>query len=101
MRRSTAGSNKCDAFAGGKGAAFTLVELLTVIAIIAVLAAILFPVFASARAKARQTACLSNLKQVGLAVQMYAQDYDGIFPYALDASDVQVTWIWAAQPAAC
>jgi prepilin-type N-terminal cleavage/methylation domain-containing protein/prepilin-type processing-associated H-X9-DG protein len=55
---------------------FTLIELLVVIAIIAILAAILFPVFARAREKARQSACQSNLKQVGLAAQMYAQDYD-------------------------
>ncbi len=59
---------------------FTLIELLVVIAIIALLAAILFPVFAQAREKARQTACVSNLKQIGLAVRMYVQDYDETFP---------------------
>jgi prepilin-type N-terminal cleavage/methylation domain-containing protein/prepilin-type processing-associated H-X9-DG protein len=59
---------------GGKG--FTLIELLVVIAIIAILAAILFPVFARAREKARQTSCVSNLKQIALAELMYCQDYD-------------------------
>jgi prepilin-type N-terminal cleavage/methylation domain-containing protein/prepilin-type processing-associated H-X9-DG protein len=59
---------------------FTLIELLVVIAVIAILAAILFPVFAQARDKARQTACLSNLKQIGYALQMYLQDYDEHMP---------------------
>jgi len=59
---------------------FTLIELLVVIAIIAILAAILFPVFARAREKARQTSCASNLKQLGLGMLMYVQDYDECFP---------------------
>src|SRR3954465_1279347 len=59
--------------------AFTLIELLVVIAIIAILAAILFPVFAQAREKSRQASCQSNMKQLGLALQMYAQDYDETF----------------------
>ena len=59
---------------------FTLIELLVVIAIIAILAAILFPVFGKAREKARQTACLSNLKQMGLGMMMYLEDYDYTYP---------------------
>ena len=59
---------------------FTLIELLVVIAIIAILAAILFPVFAQARAKARQTMCLSNQKQLGLSFRMYSTDYDELMP---------------------
>jgi prepilin-type N-terminal cleavage/methylation domain-containing protein/prepilin-type processing-associated H-X9-DG protein len=62
--------------------AFTLIELLVVIAIIAILAAILFPVFAQARDKARMTSCLSNNKQLGLALMMYAGDYDDTLPPA-------------------
>src|SRR5687768_3102279 len=59
---------------------FTLIELLVVIAIIAILAAILFPVFAQAREKARQASCLSNAKQLGTALMMYFQDWDELFP---------------------
>ncbi len=59
---------------------FTLIELLVVIAIIAILAAILFPVFAQAREKARSSACLSNVRQMALGAVMYAQDYDEVYP---------------------
>jgi prepilin-type N-terminal cleavage/methylation domain-containing protein len=82
--------------------AFTLIELLVVIAIIAVLAAILFPVFAQARERARQTACLSNSKQLATALYMYAQDYDeNIVPASLRLPDPTLTpiiWTEIAQP---
>ncbi len=89
---------------GRKG--FTLIELLVVIAIIAILAAILFPVFAKARESARQTSCLSNLKQMGLAIQQYANDWDGSLCYGFSTAGSEVwyndypsmTWIKAITP---
>jgi prepilin-type N-terminal cleavage/methylation domain-containing protein/prepilin-type processing-associated H-X9-DG protein len=83
----------------GKGG-FTLIELLVVIAIIAILAAILFPVFAKAREKARQITCASNLKQIGLASLQYEQDYDESFPIAAiqNATSSTVYWPYAIYP---
>ncbi|MCS7253529.1 MAG: DUF1559 domain-containing protein [Armatimonadota bacterium] len=75
----------------GMEVGFTLIELLVVIAIIAVLAAILFPVFARAREKARNAVCQSNLKQIGMAVLQYSQDYDERLPRAN-------TWCWRPDP---
>lgn len=78
--------------------AFTLIELLVVIAIISILAALLFPVFYTARAKARQIVCVSNLRQIGLSIAMYAEDFDGLYPYALDPADKFTPQIWAQFP---
>jgi prepilin-type N-terminal cleavage/methylation domain-containing protein len=76
---------------------FTLIELLVVIAIIAILAAILFPVFARARESARKTSCLSNIKQIGLGFMMYAQDYDETLP-GVPFGSCPTCWPWAAWP---
>jgi prepilin-type N-terminal cleavage/methylation domain-containing protein/prepilin-type processing-associated H-X9-DG protein len=74
---------------------FTLIELIVVIAIIAILAALLFPVFAQAREKARRTACLSNLKQIGMALHLYTQDYDDHLPDCCSWSRAAVWLGWA------
>src|SRR5580765_4262996 len=83
---------------------FTLIELLVVIAIIAILAAILFPVFAQAREKARQTSCLSNQKQIGTGIMMYVQDFDETYPLSqyftggATGAGAQVSWQAAVYP---
>jgi prepilin-type N-terminal cleavage/methylation domain-containing protein/prepilin-type processing-associated H-X9-DG protein len=85
--------------------AFTLIELLVVIAIIAILAAILFPVFAQARESARMASCLSNMKQIGLSLRMYATDYDETYPniyqgWGAPTPGSNEGWMWknAVQP---
>jgi len=82
-----------------KNRGFTLIELLVVIAIIAILAAILFPVFAKAREKARQSSCISNQKQISTGIMMYSQDYDEMLPIEFFGwSNVPATWRDIVQP---
>ena len=95
-------SRQCSRLGAQRG--FTLIELLVVIAIIAILAAILFPVFARARENARKANCQSNLKQIGLAFLQYVQDYDERMPPCRNSPDpclwpspyngALVTWSW-------
>src|SRR5476649_549867 len=83
---------------GSNKRGFTLIELLVVIAIIAILAAILFPVFARARENARRASCQSNLKQLGLAMIQYAQDYDETMPVSTVASYAGFGWTGQLYP---
>ena len=76
---------------------FTIIELLTVIAIVGLLSAILFPVFAQARDKARQASCISNGRQIGISYVMYMQEYDGRLPLTNHAGGL-VSWIQSCQP---
>lgn len=78
-------------------AGFTLIELLVVIGTIAVLAAVLFPVFGSVRERTRQTTCASNLKQIGVAMALYSQDSDGLYGCGVDPLDKK-TGLWALDP---
>lgn len=87
---------------GGQNRAFTLIELLVVIAIISLLAAILFPVFARARENARRSSCASSMKQLGLALVQYSQDYDERFPAGrIDlntTTEIDICWRYIIQP---
>ncbi len=77
---------------------FTLIELLTVIGIIALLAAILFPVFNAARRKGKTTTCISNLNQIGKSMSMYGMDANDKFPWAVDPTDKYTPQIWDQYP---
>lgn len=79
--------------------AFTLIELLVVIAIIAILAAILFPVFGRARENARRSSCMSNLKQIGLGMMQYTQDYDEYYPWSVNGNNPISTGATGTDPA--
>jgi len=85
---------------GSSQRGFTLIELLVVISIIALLAAVLLPVFFSVRGKARQTVCVSNMRQIGMAISLYAQDADDLYPYGSDPSDTYTASpnIWDSSP---
>ena len=82
----------------GRNRGFTLIELLVVIAIIAIIAAILFPVFARARANARKASCLSNMKQLGMGIVTYAQDYDETLPPGMSYRPNQTAWYYLIRP---
>ena len=97
MQTHSFGGSRAFFFPNAYRKAFTLVELLVVIAIIAILASILFPVFARARENARKTSCLSNLKQISLAFIQYAQDYDERYPLTSFGA-TNISWTVGAQP---
>src|SRR5262249_25839839 len=96
--RSGSGTTQERSMQRTRRSAFTLIELLVGIAIIAILAAILFPVFAQARERARMTACISNMRQIGSGLMMYVQDYDETFPYCrfhgADAMLATHAYVW-------
>lgn len=88
----------CSVYEGKVRRAFTLVELIVVVTVLAVLAAILFPVFARAKSAAKQTQCVSQLRQIGASIGLYTSDSDGIFPHAIDPIDRASPEIWSEFP---